>query len=76
MRPPFKLVTDRLSGDTLDCLRELTEQAEQGQVLGMAFVAMVKGRLFIRNASGECLRNPHYARGLVCALDDFLRERT
>lgn len=43
MRTPFQLVTDRLSGDTLQCLEELKEQAEKGEVLGMAFVAMVKG---------------------------------
>lgn len=73
--PPFRLVPDSLSEDTVLCLRQLLTLAERGQVLGFAFVAIVKGRRFIRDAKGECLRNPVFSRGLIASLDDFLRER-
>lgn len=76
MRSPFRLVSDDLSEDTVECLRQLCAMAERGQIHGIAFVAMVKGRRFIRNAAGECMRNPPYSRGLVAYLDDFLREST
>lgn len=75
MRPPFRLVPDNLSEDTLECLRQMQALAETGEILGLAFVAMVKGRRFIRNGTGECLRNPVFCRGLVASLDDFLRDR-
>jgi hypothetical protein len=71
-RPPFKLVPDALSHDTVDALRELLEQAEAGQVVGIAFAAMYKSRQFITNTAGECHRNPVFTRGIVSVLDDCL----
>lgn len=75
MKPPFRLVPDTLSDDTVECLRQLLAEAERGNVMGLAFVALVRDRRFIRNVAGECARNPLYTRGLVAALDDHLRER-
>lgn len=75
MKPPFRLVPDTLSDDTVECLRQLLAEAERGNIMGLAFVALVRDRRFIRNVAGECARNPLYTRGLVAALDDHLRER-
>lgn len=75
MKPPFRLVPDDLSTDTIACLQQLLSMAENGEIHGLAFVALVKGRRFIRNSAGECDRNPLYTRGLVAALDDHLKDK-
>jgi hypothetical protein len=72
MKPPFRLVPDTLSTDTIQCLSELLEHAKNGQVIGLAFAAIYKGRRFIVNAAGECHRNPRYTRALVDDLHDAL----
>lgn len=72
MKPPIRLVPDSLSTDTIECLTELLDHAKNGQVLGLAFTAIYKGRQFIVNAAGECYRNPRYARALVDDLHDEL----
>jgi hypothetical protein len=68
-------VTDSLSHDTVEALRELLEHAEAGEIVGIAFAAMYQRREFITNSAGECHRNPVFARGMVAALDDELARR-
>lgn len=74
-RPPFQLVPDTMSQDTVEALGELLTQAETGDVIGVAFVAMYRQRRFITNTAGECRRNPVFARGMIAALDDQLADR-
>lgn len=73
-RPPFRLVPDALSHDTVEALRELLKQAEDGRVVGIAFAAMYRSRQFITNTAGECHRNPVFTRGIVAVLDDCLAQ--
>ncbi len=75
MKPPFRLVPDDISNDTVEALQQLLIHAKQGQIYGAAFVVMYKGRRYIANSSGECARNPTFTRGLVAALDDHLRDK-
>ena len=75
MKTPYVLVPDTLSNDTVECLAQLLEHAKSGDVIGVAFVAMLKRRGYIANAAGEAHRNPTFARGMVAALDDSLRRR-
>jgi len=72
MRPPFRLVPDTLSHDTIACLESLLESARSGKIIGIAFCAMYKRREFIVNAAGEAHRNPAFARGMVTYLQDEL----
>jgi hypothetical protein len=72
MKPPFRLVPDSLSHDTVELLEQLLNDARRGQILGLAFVAMMRRREFIANTAGEAHRNPTFARGMVAALDDHL----
>lgn len=73
--PPFILVPDALSSDTVECLEQLLEQAKRGQVIGLGFVAMLKKRGYIVNTTGEAHRNPTWSRGMLRALDDKLGQR-
>lgn len=71
-KPPFILVPDTVSRDTVKCLETLLEGARKGEVIGIAFAAMLKKRAYITNAAGEAFRNPTFSRGMVATLDDQL----
>lgn len=75
MKPPFILVPDVLSNDTIECLEQLLEQARRGAIIGLAFAVMLKKRGYIVNTAGEAYRNPTFARGMINALDDQLSTR-
>lgn len=75
MKPPFQLVPDSVSKDTVECLEQLLVEARKGRIIGVAFVAALKKRAYIANTAGECHRNPTFARGMVATLDDHLSAR-
>jgi hypothetical protein len=75
MKKPFGLAADTISHDTVEALKALLAEAEQGEMIGFAFAAMYKGRDFIVNTAGEAHRSPTFARGMVQALDDHLMQK-
>lgn len=75
MRRPYRLVPDVVSDDTVECLELLLKRARSGEVVGLAFCAMLKQRAFIVNTAGEAHRSPTFTRGMVAALDDELGKR-
>jgi len=75
VRPPFILIPDNLSNDTIECLQTLLDEAKAGKVIGLAFAAVLKRRGYIVNTAGEAHRNPTFARGMCAALDDELSTR-
>jgi hypothetical protein len=75
VKPPFVLIPDTVSADTVECLQTLLEHAQAGEVIGLGFVAMLKRRGYIANTAGEAYRNPTFTRGMLLALDDKLSRR-
>ena len=75
MKSPFVLVPDSLSNDTIECLESMLDQARRGQIIGVAFVAMLKRRSYIVNTTGEAQRNPTFTLGMLHALQDRLGQR-
>jgi hypothetical protein len=74
--PAYHLVQDHVSRDTVEALATLNEGANAGDVIGTAVVVILKGRRFFTNVTGEAFRDPHLTRGLLCCLDDELRDLT
>jgi hypothetical protein len=72
MKPPFRLVPDAISPDTVRALEQLLREARRGRIIGVAFVAMYKRREYIANATGEARRSPTFTRGMIASLDDAL----
>ena len=68
MKLPFQLVPDSVSTDMIECTRTLYEQAQKGELIGLAFTGMIKSRGYIANAAGEAHRNPTFAIGMCFAL--------
>jgi hypothetical protein len=75
MKPPFILIPDLVSNDTVTALRQLLDGARRGEVIGLAYAAALKKRAYIVNTTGECFRNATWARGLTAAIDDQLSQR-
>ena len=75
MKRPFALIPDAVSTDTVECLRQLLKRARTGEVIGLAFCAMLKRRAYIVNTAGVAYDSPTFARGMVAALDDSLSNR-
>lgn len=72
MKPPFTLIPDNFSHDTSEALEQLLALARNGDLIGIAFAGMMRRRKYFVNVAGEAFRNPTFARGCVCALDDEL----
>lgn len=71
MKPlrPFRLVQfQRVSHDTVKCLRVLLERAEKGEIIGISFAAMQADREFFLSNCGEAHRNPAFASALAGSL--------
>ena len=75
MKPPFRLVPDSISHDTVECVTELLELAKKGELIGLAFAGMLRRRTFIVNTAGAAYESPTFTRGMVSALDDQLGSR-
>jgi hypothetical protein len=72
---PFRLVPDTVSHDTVEALQTLLKDAQRGEIIGVAFAVMNKGRDYIVNTAGEAHRSPTFARSIVQALDDHLMHK-
>lgn len=74
MKPPFTLIPDTVSTDTVECLQVLLRRARRGEVIGLAYCAVLKQRSYIVNTAGVAHESPTFARGMVAALDDQLSD--
>ncbi len=63
MDRPFTLAPDAISHDTIEALKALLRDAERGEIIGLAFAVMYKGKdLHLMNTAGEAHRSPTSAR--------------
>lgn len=74
-RPPFTLVPDTISTDTVEALEQLLAGAREGKVIGLAFGVMLRDRLYYVNTAGEAHRNPGFSLQMTRMLDDQLVAR-
>ena len=72
--PVLRLVPDPVSDDTVKCLLQLLRRAMDGEVIGLAYCAMLKQRAYIVDTAGAAQDSPTFARGMVQALDDKLAD--
>lgn len=75
MRPPFALIREPVSHDTVEALEFLLHEAKRGELIGIAYGAMMKKRACIVDTAGEAYRNPLFALGVVCMLSDDIAIR-
>jgi hypothetical protein len=68
------LLRPGVSRDTIECLSELLEQAKKGDLVGIAFGAIMRHSNYSVHATGAARLNPTFTRGIVRALDDKLSD--
>jgi hypothetical protein len=71
----LSLVPNTVSEVTVGELRILSREAYAGELVGIAYVAIYRGRNYSVHCSGEASRNPTYTRGAIRALDDFVSKK-
>lgn len=69
MKKTFSLARDTISHDSVEALEALLEEARQGKLIGLAFVAMYKDRYYVTNTAGEAYRNPVFTCGMLASLN-------
>lgn len=68
-------ISPRPSEETILALEELLDDARTGHICGLVFAAMRPGTHdYIIGTTGEARRKPTYARGMIMAVDDDLRD--
>lgn len=75
MMKPFTLLNETVSHDTIEALEFLLREAKSGELIGLAYGAMLKRRACIVDTAGEAYRNPLFALGVVCLLSDDVAQR-
>lgn len=75
MKPPFRLVGEMVSHDTVEVLTELLNEAKAGVLIGVALVAMHKQRQFEFALTGEAARSPTFTLGTVTKLQFDIAQR-
>lgn len=75
MRTPYSLVPDSVSTDTVECLKVLLRRARRGEVIGLAYCAMLKQKAYIVNTAGVAHDSPTFTLGMVAMLSDSLSNR-
>ena len=73
---PFTLAKEKVSHETVEALRYLLGEAERGELIGIAYAAMLKRRSCIVDTAGEDYRNPLFALGMVCMLSADIADRS
>jgi hypothetical protein len=57
---------------TIDTLKKLLTQAENGDLIGLAFVALHKTYNYRSEITGQARHSPTFTRGMIRELDDKL----
>lgn len=58
-----------VSHDTVEAIEFLLHEAKRGELIGLVYGAMTRGRACIIDTAGEAYRNPLFALGVVCLLE-------
>lgn len=75
MKKPFTVLTQQISHDTVEALEFLLHEARRGELIGIAYGAMMRRRACIVDTAGEAHRNPLFSLGVVCMLSDEIAAR-
>ena len=69
------LVPNTISQETIEALEFLLQEARSGELIGLAYVGMMKRRSCIMDTAGEAYRNPLFALGMVSMLSTEIANR-
>jgi hypothetical protein len=73
-KPALRLVPKYVCADTVELAKRLLELAQDGDVIGLTVGIALPNRLYCIETVGTLRDCPTFARGLIRAMDDELRE--
>lgn len=73
---PLTLIYEPVSHETVAALKYLLQEAERGELIGLAYAAMLKRRACLVDTTGEAYLNPIFALGMVSMLSADIADRT
>lgn len=76
MKKQVKLVQVDTSTDLVEALEYLLQEARSGELIGLAYGAILKRRAFFVDAAGEAHRNPMFGLGVANVLACELIQRS
>lgn len=69
-----QLLREVVSSDTVDCAKALIDGSESGQVVGAVIGFLYRRRRYSVAICGEAYADPTWARGVIAAIEDELRQ--
>ena len=69
-----QLIRETVSGDTLQCAEALAEGVKDGQIVGAVIGFLYRRKKYSVAICGDAYHDPTFARGVIGALEDELRE--
>ena len=73
--PHLKVEKKFVSNTTIEALEFLLQEAQRGELIGLVYGAMLKGRSCIVDMTGEAERNPLLALGVVTFMSNDIAHR-
>lgn len=68
----LKVVEPGASPEVFYALKQRAREARDGDLIGIAYVALYRGHDYAVEILGETRRAPTFTRGMLCLLDDQL----
>ena len=72
----LRIIPNQVNRDTIAALEYLLQEAKRGELIGLVYGGMLKGRSCIVDTTGEACRNPMFALGMVGMLSADISDRT
>lgn len=72
MNQRIRVIRERISQETIATLSELLEEAQCGELIGIAGVALYAKRRYQFRLAGEGERSPTFALGAVTGLQTYI----
>lgn len=65
MRKTFQFIGPSPSGETIEALEELLQRARDGDLIGLSYTAILRGKNWTYGTTGEATRSPAFVIGLL-----------
>lgn len=75
-RQPLRVVLPQADRETIEILLDLLYRAEQGEVVGLAYVALHRGKDYSGDVSGSVKSHPLFTIGVIRALEHLVARHT
>jgi hypothetical protein len=73
--PQLRVAGQFVSHDTIAALESLLARARDGEIIGLAYVALARQKNYVVDTAGEARRDPTFALGMVQILRRLIEDK-